>query len=121
MQWVKSIALSIVGGVCLAYATGYDGEIYRAIMNFGANIFVYVMAKVIDLFCYFLDLLPGMPNAGDYHSPYNGAITSFITILARANTFFPVAETAYMFSLTIAFLLVFITIKFILKLIPTIG
>jgi len=117
MIWIAGITALIVAGGYLAYATGVNDEIYRTIMNFGANIFVYVLAKVIDLFCYFLDLMPALP----YAVSFGNAITTLITVLARANTFFPVEEACYMFGFVVAFLLIFIAIKFVLKLIPTIG
>lgn len=117
MLWILGMTSVIIAGGYLAYATGVDDEIYRTVMNFGANIFVYIMAKVIDLFCYFFDLMPALP----YSSGFVNALTSFITILARANTFFPVAEACFMLAFTVAFLLIFISVKFVLKLIPTIG
>lgn len=117
MLWIAGITAIVIGGGYLAYATGVDGDIYRTIMNFGSGIFVYVLAKVIDLFCYFLDLMPALP----YSSGFVNAITTLVTVLARANTFFPVVETCFMFAFTITFLIIFICIKFILKLIPTIG
>ena len=117
MPWIAAVAIAILGGGYLAYATGVDDEIYRTIMNFGANIFVYILAKVIELFCYFLDFMPALP----YSSGFVSALTTLITVFARANTFFPVVETAYMLAFTITFLLIFISVKFVLKLIPTIG
>ena len=117
MSWIRGITAVILGGATIAYASGYDDVLYRTIMSYGASIFVYVMVNVIDLFCFFLDLMPALPYASDYVM----GLTSFITVLARANTFFPVAETALMFSFTVGFILVFFTIKIILKLIPTIG
>ncbi len=117
MLWILGATALILGGGYLAYATGVDDEIYRTIMNFGANLFVYVLAKVMDLFVWFLDLMPALPYAGEY---VNG-ITTLVTLLARANTFFPVVETCLMFGFAVSFLLIFITVKFVLKLIPTIG
>jgi hypothetical protein len=117
MTWIAAIVGIIVAGGGIAYLTGYDDVIYRTVMNFGAAIFLYVLTKVMELFCWLLDALPPLPNA----SQYGNAITNFLTILARANTFFPVVEFAFLFSFTIGFLLIFITVKFILKLIPTIG
>ena len=117
MLWAAGITALIVAGGYLVYSVGVDEEIYRTVMNFGANIFVYIMAKVVDLFCWFLDFLPALP----YSSDFVIAVTNLVTLLARANTFFPVVETCFMFAFTVAFLLVFISIKFILKLVPTIG
>lgn len=117
MVWIARIVGVILGGGAIAHAMGIDEEMYRTIMNFGASIFVYVTAKVIDLFCWFLEFIPALPYAGGYVN----ALTSMITILARANTFFPVVETCFMLAFTITFLIIFISIKFILKLIPTVG
>ena len=117
MLWLAGVTAMIVAGGLIAYKTGVDEEIYRTVMNFGAGIFVYVMAKVVDLFCWFLYFLPALPYSPDFVV----AVTNLLTLLARANTFFPVVETCFMFGLTVAFLLVFISLKFVLKLIPTIG
>ena len=89
----------------------------NAIYSMLAEMFVYVLMKVIDLFCYFLDLLPPLPNS----AAYGNSLTTFISVMRQANTFFPVVETAFIFCLVITFLFIFIAIKFILKLTPFIG
>ena len=95
MSWIGRIVAVLVGGAGIAYASGYDRGIFRALMNFGAGIFMYLLANVVDLFCWFLDQLPALPYSPDFVI----AVTNLITLLARANTFFPVVETAFMFSL----------------------
>ncbi|MCL2622888.1 MAG: hypothetical protein FWD31_04390 [Planctomycetaceae bacterium] len=117
MPWLVVVAALAAGGFFFAYKTGVDDVIFRTISNWASSFFMYLLVKIIDLFVWLLDMLPDLPYAGHFAS----GISQFIIIAARANTFFPVAETFFMFSFVVGFLLVFIIIKLILKLIPTIG
>ena len=119
MGWIKSTILWALGGAVagVTYATGFAEEIYRTIMNWASAFFIYILAKIVDLFCWLLDLLPELP----YSQQFASGIAQIIMVSVRANTFFPVAETFFMFSFLVGFIIVFFTIKIILKLIPTIG
>ena len=105
------------GGYFFAYKTGVDDVIFRTISNWASSFFMYLLVKIIDLFTWLLDMLPDLP----YSTQFGAGISNFIIVAARANTFFPVAETFFMFGFVVGFILIFFIVKMILKLIPTIG
>jgi len=106
-----------VAGAGITYSTGFLPDIYMTIMNWASAFFIYVLAKIVDLFTWLIDQLPELPYSQDFA---NG-ISQIIILGVRANTFFPVAETFFMFAFLVGFIIVFFTIKMILKLIPYIG
>jgi len=119
MSWISKLIITALGGAVagVTYLTGFDEVIYRTIMNWASAIFIYLLAKIVDLFTWLLDMLPNLP----YSSQFGAGISQIIIVAVRANTFFPVAETFFMFGFVVGFILIFFTIKIILKLIPTIG
>jgi len=114
MGWIATIVSSFIAGFYFVYMDGVDGVMFRTLINFLASVFLYITAKVIDLLVYFIDMLPNLPEAGAY-------VNTFLDSIRVFNTFVPVVETCFALGLTVVFLLSFITIKLILKMIPTIG
>ena len=123
LQWSLTIHLSVFGEAGqilwvlsgavagITYATGFAGEIYRTIMNWASAFFIYILTKIVDLFCWLLDLLSVLP----YSQQFASSISQIIMVSVRANTFFPVAKTFFMFSFLVGFIIVFFVIKIILK------
>jgi hypothetical protein len=83
-------------------------------MEFMARVFLFVLAHIIDFFCWLLDFLPDL-------SAYSSSTTTFIEYTAKVNVFFPVVEMFSLFGIFSFFVMTFVAIKFVLKLIPGIG
>jgi len=116
MGWIKTFVVWALGGAVagITYATGFDQVIYRTLANWISALFVYLLAKCVDLLCWLLDMLPALPYSADF----TNGITQIIIVAVRANTFFPVVEAFYLFGFFIGFLAIFICIKLLLKIIP---
>jgi hypothetical protein len=54
-------------------------------------------------------------------SQYSGVITEVMALCSMFDAFFPLHESVELFGIFISFLVFFLTVKLILKLIPTIG
>ena len=61
------------------------------------------------------------PNISDYVAPYLATIDFAMVWVGRLNDFFPLTEAGVLLGVFWAFILVFLSIKFILKIIPGIG
>ena len=114
MVWTALLVTAIVGGAVYAYKSGYNTIMLRTLMNWTSGIFLYLLAQFMDLLVWLIDLLPALP----YSSSFSQGISQIILVAVRVNTFFPVEELFYIFGFVVGFLLIFITIKLILKIIP---
>ena len=117
MGWLGNvIGLVFSGTACFAYATGYDAVIYRTIMNWTSDIFLYLLAKGLEFFIKTVELLP------DYSfENYQQAAEYTLTYLAKANTIFPVVELLASLIFLCGLHLCVVLIRVILKIVPGLG
>ena len=117
MGWIGTVVgLIFSGSACFAYATGFDAVIYRTIMNWTSDLFVYLIAKGLEYFVSTIELLP------DYSfENYQQAAVYVLSALSVANTVFPIVELVRSLVFVCAFYLILILIRIIFKLIPTLG
>ena len=117
MSWTQSALVAILSGVgCLAYATGYDVEIYHALMNFSSDSMVYLIAKGLEYFVSMVDILPDY----SFEQYEQGAIYT-LAFLSMANTIFPIVELVRSLVFVCAFYMTLILIRIIFKLVPALG
>jgi len=116
MAWISSFVAKALGGAAqgIGYVTGFVQDIYYTIINAVAAIFIYLLAKCIDLLCWLLDQLPALPITPEMEA----GLMDVIMIAASLNDFFPVVEAFYMFGFVVGFISIFICIKLLLKIIP---
>jgi hypothetical protein len=91
-----------------------DSGIFDTLMKFVGTLFEYLISKTLDFFIYLISFLPDM-------SVYGAQVSVVLNYAALANEFLPITELFVMCSVFFTFLTIFITMKFILKLLPTIG
>ena len=117
MPWIAAIvSVMVAGGGYLAYATGFDAVIYRTIMNWSSDTFVYVVAKGLEYFISTLDYVPNFSL-----EQYQDAAIYFLSIMSLANTIFPIVEFVGLMAFTFTMYLVFIAIRNVLKIMPGMG
>ena len=87
---------------------------------FGENGIVWFLLDiVIMLIEEFIDLLPDLSGIV---SQFDGGSIVFVSrLMGRLNMFFPVVEGLYLLAAFLLFLVVFLILKAVLKLIPFIG
>ncbi len=117
MGWITGIVSAIVGGgAFIAYKTGFDDVIYRTIMNWLADVFVYIIAKSIDFFIVSLEFLP------EFHlEDYQSSVAYTVSVLSLANTIFPILEFVSLIGGVCAFYMFLIGIRIIFKIVPGLG
>jgi hypothetical protein len=91
-----------------------DSGLFDTLMKFVGTVFEYLISKMLDFFCYLISFFPDL-------SSYGAQVSVVLNYAARVNELLPVTELFVMCGLFFTFLTVFITMKFLLKLIPTIG
>ena len=116
MKWIGlAVSGALLGAV--AHKTGFDETILRTLINYGSSFFLYILAKVIDLLCWFVDMIPPLTFTADYIM----GLENIIVLVGQLNNFFPVVELFVMIFFTIIFIIAFVAFKLIYKAIPTVG
>ena len=118
--WAKLVgAAGLVSGTSYwAYKTGNDLGLFRTISSALSSMFMEITILLMQVATILLSQLPDLPSS---FRGQHSTISQVIEMGATMNQFMPVVETLIAFSAFMLFLLVFITVKFVLKLIPTIG
>jgi hypothetical protein len=81
--------------------------------------FVWWLLRMFgDWATWFIEQIPDMSSIlGQYSSP----ITTAMQLMSKLDKFFPLSEAVSLLGIFIVFLLIFLSVKLILKLIPTVG
>lgn len=61
------------------------------------------------------------PDVVQYIEPFHDSASQTMTLIGKLNTFFPIVETIIFIGVFIVYVMLYIGVKFILKLVPTIG
>ena len=117
MTYLAALSGVVLGAGYLAYKTGFDVKIFRALSSAMSAIFMEIVIVMMRGGTSLLSLLPDFPVSLNNHS----SITSVIEIGATMNQFLPLVEMLVAFAAFVTFLLIFIAVKLVLKLIPMIG
>jgi hypothetical protein len=78
----------------------------------------WLLEFLLDIVEYILSFVPDISSI---LNDYSDEILYVILIIKSLDAFFPITESIILFSVFIAFVSTFIGIKYVLKLIPTIG
>lgn len=114
--WIMGAAAVLTGSGYLVFKTGLDKELFRTISSALTDTFVAIMIPLLKGGTVLLDQLPTIPLQG-----YSMHISKVMDIVSALNSFVPVVEFLAIYSVVVLFVFVFIVIKLVLKLIPTIG
>jgi len=117
MTYLAALSGVVLGAGYLAYKTGFDVKIFRALSSAMSAIFMEIVIVMMRGGTSLLSLLPDFPVSLNNHS----SITSVIEIGATMNQFLPLVEMLVALATFVTFLLIFIAVKLVLKLIPMIG
>lgn len=102
---------------CLEMAWGFGYFLYDLFL--GEEGFVwYIFDFVIWVGELFLGFLPDL---SEYVTQYRGAFEYTLGIVGRLNSFYPVTESLALFAAFFTFVILYLRIKFLLKLTPEVG
>jgi len=112
IDWFWDIVSYLIGMV-------WDFCVYLYDLFLGENGFVwYIFDWAIMMGNWFISMFP---NIGAFLQSYSGAFNTTMILVGKLNQFFPLTELVTLLGFYVTFMLLFLVVKFIMKLIPTIG
>jgi hypothetical protein len=106
-QWFSDFIVGLIDS-CYAFFLGENGLLW------------WFVNLSLDLFYYGISLFDSF-SLGSLLSQYSSESQLFFSIIVFCDLFFPVHELLTLIEFFISFVVIFISVKFIVKAIPTVG